>query len=107
MNSNILKKRIMRRVYVIYTLRQALSPLALKVYVLAVSFVGIASLVSVGNVFANMPADLLGMFTFVFYALTHTEFVVQLLIFGTLAVALWLVRDLAKGFHLTPHLSRV
>ena len=96
----------MRRVYAVFFIKRAVGPTALKLYTLMLASAGIVSLVSVGNIFANMPADLVGAFTFVFYALSHTEFIVQLLVFGTLGAALWLVRDIIQGLQAAPHLNK-
>lgn len=102
-----LQKRIMRRVYAVFFMKRAVGPTALKLYTLMLASAGIVSLVSVGNVFANMPADIAGVLVFVFYALSHTEFIVQLFVFGTLGAALWLVRDIVQGLQEAPHLHRM
>ena len=101
-----LQKRIMRRVYAVFLIKRAVGPTALKLYTLMLASAGIVSLVSVGNVFANMPADIAGALTFVLYALSHTEFIIQLLVFGTLGAALWLIRDIIRGLQTAPHLHK-
>lgn len=94
MKNNTLSQRIMRRVYVVYMLRRATSPTALRIYSLLALFVGIVSLVSVGNVIANLPAEgFFSFYDFSMYAFMHTELVVQLLVVGALVFSLWLVRD--------------
>lgn len=107
MSNNTLKKRVMRRVYVIYAIRQTLSPVALKAYVLGVSFVGLLSLVSVGSVIANMPADIAGMSTYALYALSHTEFAVQIFVALVLAATLWLSKDIIRSFGHAAQFNRV
>ncbi len=111
MTTNKLKIRVMRRVYVLFFARKAVGATAMKIYTLLLSSVGIVSLVSVGNIVSNMPnipqSSASEVFSFVFYALTHTEFVVQLLIVATLTAVLWLTRDIIRGFHYVPQLKRV
>jgi len=108
MTNNKLKKRIMRRIYVLFVLRKLINAKAMKAYTVTGFIYGVLSLVSIGNIVANMPqiSDLSGLLTFVLYALTHTEFVVQILIFGTLAVSLWLVKDIAQESKVAPHFGR-
>ena len=94
MENDTLSQRIMHRVYVVYMLRRATSPTAFRMYSLVAFFVGIVSLVSVGNVIANLPTGgFLALYDFSMYAFMHTELVVQLLVVGALGFSLWLVRD--------------
>ena len=108
MTNNKLKKRIMRRVYFLFFARKAIGPTAVKLYTLMLSSVGIVSLVSVGNVVSNMPqSNATEVFNFALYALTHTELIVQLFVFATLAATLWLTRDVIRGFQHSPNLHRI
>lgn len=109
MTNDKIKKRIMRRIYVLFVLRKLINARAMKVYTVTGFIYGMLSLVSVGNIVANMPqiSDISGLLTFMTYALTHTEFVVQILIFGTLAVSLWLVKDIAQESKMTPNLRGI
>lgn len=102
MTSSKLKKKIMRRVYTLYVMRQLLSPLALKVYTLVFLFAGTATLVSVSNVFKNMPqlSDVGGILYFSFSAFLNTEVLVQSLVIGMVVFLAMLARDVATGIRL-------
>ena len=106
MTSHELKIRIMRRVYVIYFVRRALSPRALKIYALFAAILGTASVVSVSNVFANMPADLLGISEFLLAAFGNTELTVQLLSAAALIALGILLVDIVRSFS-TLRVSRI
>jgi len=103
-----LKKRIMRRVYTTFLIRKILSPLAVKMYVLA-AFVGFSvQFVSVGNVVANMPrlTDLSALYNFSTSAFLNTEFAMQILSAGVLVAIFLLLKDIVK-MHSTPRFSSV
>lgn len=92
-----LKKRIMRRIYVIFFLKRVFSEFALKTY----AFVGLmwagVSLVSVGNVFKNMlnvSGGLDDFYNFFTYAFLHTTMVVQMLFIGFIITMLSILLDL-------------
>jgi len=92
---DLLKKRVMRHIYLIYLLRQCASPIAFRVYALGLFVVGLFSLVSVENVIANVPdAGLSALYEFVSYAVVNTEYSVQVLLVALVGVMLWLGRDL-------------
>ncbi|OGG47486.1 hypothetical protein A3D66_00275 [Candidatus Kaiserbacteria bacterium RIFCSPHIGHO2_02_FULL_50_9] len=107
MTSHELKIRIMRRVYVIYYVRRALSPRALKMYAFVAACLGTASVVSVSNVFANMPGDFAGIGTFLVAAFANTQFVVQALSLAALVTLGVLVTDIVRSFAAMPRVSRV
>lgn len=98
-----LQKKIMRRVYVIYALRQLFAPVMLRVYVLAAALTGLFSFVSVGDVLVNMPTyGLAALYDFSTYALMHTDHVVQILLAIMAAVFIFLIRDVVRSIaHLT------
>jgi len=98
MKNNKLSKKIMRRVYAIYLVRQLANPLALKVYTLAAILVGITSLVSIGNIIANLPTaeGFYALYDFSRYAVLHTELAVQALLFGGVVCMMWLVLDCSR-----------
>lgn len=94
-----MEQKIMNRVKRIYYLRKVINPVALKVYGLAACTATLFSVVSIMNIYANMPSPLApGAFmSFVMNALSHTEGLVQVLIVGIVATALMLGRDLMRG----------
>ncbi|MCW9054859.1 MAG: hypothetical protein OQJ98_02675 [Candidatus Pacebacteria bacterium] len=102
------EQKIMARVRRIYYLKKVVNPLMLKLYGVGVLSIGVVSLVSVRNVFMNMPAltDVGSMYNFTTTALMHTEVTVQF-VFGTLIVlAVLIVRDAARNFsHGARHLA--
>lgn len=78
-----LKDRIMRRVYLAYTLRKALSPNAIRLYVVAIVAAELSPLspfVSLSNVIANMPdfTDVKALWIFHMYAFLNTHLIVQI-----------------------------
>lgn len=97
-----IKKRIMRRIYLIWFFRQALNPLSLKVFVIGALAWQFTSYVSIKNVIMNWPlrGDLIAHYKFIESAFLSTEFVTLVLTLGILAVGAWLVKDalLGKGF---------
>ncbi|HEY4517396.1 MAG TPA: hypothetical protein VJI74_00715 [Candidatus Paceibacterota bacterium] len=101
-----LKIRIMRRVYVIYFVRRALSRRALTVYAFIAASLATASVVSVSNVLANMPADFGGMSTFLISAFANTQFTVQALSLIAVATLIALLVDIVRSFSSVPRISR-
>ena len=98
MSNTTLHNNIMRRIYVIYMLRQLTDPRMLKVCVLAVVSIALVSFVSVSDVLANMPLyDFQAFYDFMLYALLHTDTVVQLFLAAAVSVLLMLIRDIARG----------
>lgn len=102
MTNSELKKKIMRRVYTRYVMRQLLSSLALKAYIFVLLFAGVAALVSVSNVFKNMPqlSDVGGVLYFSLAAFLNTEMLVQALVVGMVIFLAILARDVATGIRL-------
>lgn len=91
-----LTKRIMRRVYFIWFVRQILNPITLKAVVVLLLVRQVAVYVSVRDIIANWhPFDwgFSGNYTFLQSALLETDFMVQMLTFGIVIVAALLVRD--------------
>jgi hypothetical protein len=100
-----LRQAIMRRVYLVYALRLMLRPMTLKLFALGAGSIGIVSLVSLSNVFANMAAlgSAAGVSQFILYAVTHTEIPVQLSLAAIVLALIWLARDLARRVSSEPH----
>ena len=101
--SNNIERNVMASVAVIYTARKFLSPVALQMYALVASVVGIAMFVSVPNVAQNFQAvaasgGLASVLTFIVSAVVSTTIVVQLwLLLGGAAVLALFVR-IARSF---------
>ena len=94
----------MRRVHTIHILRKVINPFMFKCAILLTFVGGVVSFVSAQNVMANMPQafDVVALFYFSKYAFLHTEFLVQALTLGTLAIAMWLLKDIVRIFSFTP-----
>lgn len=98
MNKSQLTGHIMARVKTVYWTRRVLGSPLLKAFLLAVLGAEVVSLVSISNVFANMPSvsDVQAVVDFFMYAFMHTATSVQALsILGT-AITFGLLADLAK-----------
>jgi len=93
-----LKNRIMLRVYALFALRFALSPLGLRALGLLAAVFTILFSVSVRHVFMNMPAayDLPALLTFHAQAFLHTSLLVQVATLATISLCLFVVRDALK-----------
>ncbi len=94
------EQKIMKRVMRMYYLKKVINPLMFKVYALTAATVGIFSLVSVTNVFKNMPSLLEAgnVLHFASHAITNTELSVQLVLGIAILVGVLLIRDTIKNF---------
>ncbi|MBI3631869.1 MAG: hypothetical protein HY225_00255 [Candidatus Vogelbacteria bacterium] len=90
-----LQKRIMRRVYFMWVLRQILSAASIKVMIIFAFLWQIKHIVYVRSVIANMPSitDIVANINFFSAAFAHTHPSVQLSIIASSVVALWLLND--------------
>lgn len=90
---------VLARVRRIYLMRRIFNTTTLKVYGAVVLFGALASLVSVANVYANMPSFMAPkeFFTFSYTALLNTEVLVQLLLISFVMVIGLSVRDILKN----------
>jgi len=104
---NELEQKIMKQVIRIHYLKKVFNPLMFKVYALAIASIGITSLVSVSNVFKNMPSLLeVGQtYRFVSSAVANTEVSVQLVLAVAVVVGVLLVRDTIKNFSYSARLA--
>ncbi|MCE9643645.1 hypothetical protein K8Q93_00110 [Candidatus Parcubacteria bacterium] len=93
-----LKNRIMLRVYALFALRFALSPLGLRTLGLFTAVFTILFSVSVRHIFMNMPTlyDFPALFTFHAQAFLHTSLLVQIASLATVGLCLFVVRDAFK-----------
>jgi len=91
-----LKKQIMRRVYIIWFMRLALSPISLKIAAVFMLMWQFTAYVSVAQVFVNSPisrGDLLESFYFLKSAFMNTEAITLMLMVGIAFVGGLLVKD--------------
>ena len=100
-----LKKRIMRRVYIISVIRRIFHPIVLKSIILAVFVVMGNILVSVPNVINNMPisTNISASFSFIMNALAHTDTLVQMIFLVSVILVVWLIKDALQSFSLFSH----
>ena len=100
MLNTILEQRIMKRVKYTFYLKKVFNSIMLKIYALFLTFFGIFSLVSVANVFRNMPSlfEVGSFYRFVSDAVLNTEFTVQLVLGVAVIVGVMLIKDAIKNF---------
>lgn len=98
MNKSQLTGHIMARVKTVYWTRRILGSPLLKAFLLVVLGAEVVSLVSISNVFANMPSvsDVRAVVDFFVYAFVHTATSVQALAILSTAVTVGLLTDLVK-----------
>lgn len=96
MAEQILKKRIMRRVYAVWALKKLTSPIFMKFLILVGSVRLSFSMVSIPNILHNLPPswDLSANYRFLTAAFWHTDSAVKLISIMILGTALWLIQDL-------------
>lgn len=95
-NPSSIERAVMRRVYIIRTLRPLLSLGALTVIVFVAALWGIGREVWVAHVFQNAPENALALPRFYLAAFDHTRLAVQLLTLATLGSLIYLVRTTAR-----------
>jgi len=88
-----LTKRIMRRVYFVYLLRQLFSPLLVKLYIILALLWQASRYVSWSNVFENMSGklELSNLYTFTSSAFINTEATVQLTSTAVVVLIAWAI----------------
>jgi len=94
-----LKRKIMRRIYFMFAVRKALSPVALKLYAfIALLWFGVSQ-VSMGNIIANMPqvTNVSAFYDFYTSALVNTEFAVQMILAGIAFFIVWMIWDMKRN----------
>lgn len=96
---NNIETVVMARVRRIYLMRRLFNTTTIKVYGAVVLLGALASVVSITNVYANMPSFMSPkeMFTFSFRAVLNTEVLVQLLLVSFVMVIGLTVRDILKN----------
>lgn len=90
-----LKQNIMRRIYVIYAFRMVVP----KVAILTIALFSLKYFVSFVDVFRNMPSlvDVSHSVVFFWSAFAHTDIIVQTSLVATLAVLVFMARDLVRS----------
>lgn len=92
-----IEKHVMASVGAIYIARQLGSATAIKLYVLAISLIGIASLISVPHVFENLlSVGVNHIPEFLIHAILNTGVAVQLGVIAALIAGTWFVADLVR-----------
>jgi len=89
----------MRNIYGIFILQKIINPTAFKLYV-AMTFAWVGTLyVSLGNVFANMQSvsGASALYKYSLSSFANTEFIVQILSIGMIAISVWFVKDVLKN----------
>src|SRR3990167_5544531 len=86
-----LTKRIMRRIYLVWSIRMLVHPTTLKVLIAALFVARSTTYVSYANVFANMPAlyDVSAGMQFVKVAMYHTHPMTLVLLSSVAWLAVW------------------
>jgi len=102
-----LKKRIMRRVYIISVMRQMFNPVVLKSIMLVVFVVVASLLVSIPNVINNMLLASDTKIDFILEAFIQTETLVQMVLLGSIFLITWLIKDALQSFSLFGHNRRL
>lgn len=105
-----LKKRIMRRVYAVWFMREVAPPLALQLLVLGALLVGIHEFVSVKFVLRNALHSVSGipsLIDFAAAAIRNTGFIPQILLTSSFLLAALILRDLRKMLRRVSLQSRV
>jgi len=88
MNENTLKRKIMRRVYLLFVIGKLKHPMVIEMFVLALSFAAIAYTVSLRDVLANTPRDVNGLYHFWTNAFLGTGLIVKILVLSVIATSL-------------------
>jgi len=99
MNPNLVKKEIMQRVRTVFYLKLIFQPVVLELLA-AVAFMSLTTVfVSFGHVIANTVSapDRLAVLKYFTTAFIQTEFVVQLLVVGTILAGTFLVKDIFRS----------
>lgn len=93
-----LKKRIMRRVYMLYGIRLFVHPRTLKSFILTLLLWRSTSYVSYVDVFNNIPGstDITRDLLFAHSAIMRTELMTIVLMLAMVAFGIWLARDFVR-----------
>ena len=101
-----LKKRIMRRVYIVSVMKRMFNPVALKSIMLVLFMITASFLVSIPNVINNMLLASDTKISFILEAFLQTETIVQMVSLGSIFLIIWLIKDALQSFSLFNHNNR-
>jgi len=93
----MLTQKIMKKVYLLWFLRQAVNKTTAKIALAVLLLLQLSVTVSIPSVLQNMRAlgDLASTRVFMESAVTNTEIITLILLTGITLVGLWAVRDIA------------
>ncbi len=96
--NSIIKKKVMKRIYIIYVLRPLVSTGTISAFVLMTALWGIGKEVWVAHVFSNMPqlTNITAFTQFWTYAFLHTHFVVQALTIMAVIAIVYFASSVSK-----------
>ena len=97
-----LQKRVMRRVRIIHGVKRLAGPTFLKIYTIALLFLGVVERVSVGAVLQNIPHDLSLQINFLTGAFLGADTGVKLVTIAAALLFLWLAKDIISTL-ITPN----
>ena len=102
MTNDILKKKIMRRVYMVWLAKRVVNPVSIKFVGLFVAFAWLRQYVSIKHVLYNSPSftDLNETVSFFSHAFLNTNRLAEFLIVAVALLAVFLVRDAVKRFRM-------
>ena len=94
--NQLLSKRIMRRVYAVWAIRQTVHPVTMKVLLVILLVVRSTTYVSYANVFANMPTslDMHAGIIFMKAAMYHAHPMTLMLLSSTVWLGVWIIADM-------------
>ncbi len=100
MENTTLEQKIMKQVVRVHYLKKVFNPLMFKAYILVAALLGMASLVSVANVFKNMPSflEVGSLYNFTSSAIVNTELSVQLVLGAVIFIVALLIKDTIQNF---------
>ena len=99
---------IIARVKRIHTMKRYLNPVSLKIYGTLGLYLTLTSLVSLANVYANMPSLMTPKecLTFVYLALVRTDIAVQVVLLALVVTFTLFVRDITQNLKESRAFSR-
>jgi len=96
-NISNIERVVMQRVHLIRALRFAISSSVLSMLILGLALWGIGREVWVARVFENAPTNFTDTVRFYLYALGHTRFIVQALVFLTFGSLAYTAREVVRA----------
>jgi hypothetical protein len=94
MTENVFKKRIMRRVYLLYAIRKIRGPILSKFILFSLFLLALSSLVSIPSIISNMPLSAGALYDFLVAAFLNTHFTVQAILTLMMIAGILLIREI-------------